>query len=52
MKLLLKISFVGTKYNGYQVQPDKPTVQGELNLAAKRIFGFDCDIVMLCFDTT
>ena len=45
MKLLLKISFVGTKYNGYQVQPDKPTVQGELNLAAKRIFGFDCDIV-------
>ena len=45
MKLLLKISFVGTGYNGYQVQPDKPTVQGELNIAAKRIFGFDCDIV-------
>ena len=45
MKLLLRISFVGTNYNGYQVQPDKPTVQGELNLAAKRIFGFDCDIV-------
>lgn len=45
MKLLLKISFLGANYNGYQVQPDKPTVQQELNTAAKRIFGFDCDIV-------
>lgn len=45
MKLLLKISFVGTKYNGYQVQPDKPTVQREMNDAAYSIFGFDCDIV-------
>lgn len=45
MKLLLKISFLGTNYNGYQVQPDKPTVQRELNEASKQIFGFDCDIV-------
>ena len=45
MKLLLRISFLGTNYNGYQVQPDKPTVQRELNDASKRIFGFDCDIV-------
>ena len=45
MKLLLKISFVGTKYNGYQVQLDKPTVQREMNDTAYRIFGFDCDIV-------
>lgn len=45
MKLLLKISFLGTNYNGYQVQPDKPTVQRELNNASKSIFGFDCDIV-------
>lgn len=45
MKLLLKISFLGTNYNGYQVQPDKPTVQRELNEAAKRVFGCDCDIV-------
>ncbi len=45
MKLLLKISFLGTNYCGYQVQPDKPTVQRELNEAASRIFGFDCDIV-------
>ncbi len=45
MKLLLKISFLGTNYNGYQVQPDKPTVQHMLNEAAARIFGFECDIV-------
>ena len=45
MKLLLKISFLGTNYNGYQVQPDKPTVQRELNDAAKRILGFECDVV-------
>ena len=45
MKLLLKISFLGTNYNGYQVQPDKPTVQRELNIASSRIFGHDCDIV-------
>lgn len=45
MKLLLKISFLGTNYCGYQVQPDKPTVQRELNDAARRIFGFDCDVV-------
>lgn len=45
MKLLLKICFLGTNYCGYQVQPDKPTVQRELNEASKRIFGFDCDVV-------
>lgn len=45
MKLLLKISFLGTNYCGYQVQPDKPTVQQALNEAALRIFGFACDIV-------
>ncbi len=45
MKLLLKISFLGTYYNGYQVQPSVPTVQQRLNEASKQIFGFDCDIV-------
>ena len=45
MKLLLKISFLGTYYNGYQVQPSVPTVQQKLNEGAKRIFGYDCDIV-------
>ncbi len=45
MKLFLDISFLGSKYCGYQVQPNKPTVQGALNLAVKQLFGYDCDIV-------
>lgn len=45
MKLLLKISYLGTRYAGYQVQPNADTVQRQLNLAAERLFGFPCDIV-------
>lgn len=45
MKLLLDISFLGTAYHGYQVQPNVPTVQEKLNFAAKSLFGVDCDIV-------
>lgn len=45
MKLLLKIAFLGTYYNGYQVQSNVPTVQQKMNEATKRIFGYDCDIV-------
>jgi tRNA pseudouridine38-40 synthase len=45
VKLLLDISFLGTSYCGYQVQPNVPTVQGCLNDAAKQLFGFDCDVV-------
>ena len=44
-KILLEISYLGTDFCGYQVQPDKRTVQSELNCAAKALFGFDCDIV-------
>lgn len=45
MKILLDISFLGTAYHGYQVQPDSPTIQAALNSAAKDLFGFDCDVV-------
>ncbi len=45
MKILLDISFLGTLYRGYQVQPNAKTVQGELTRAAKELFGFECDIV-------
>lgn len=44
-KILLELSYLGTGFSGYQVQPDKRTVQAELNSAAKSLFGFDCDIV-------
>lgn len=45
MKVLLYISFVGTNYCGYQIQPNGITVQQRLNEAAKALFGYDCDIV-------
>ncbi len=44
MKLFLSIRYLGTAFCGYQVQPGKRTVQGELNRAARELFGFDCDI--------
>lgn len=45
MKALLHISFLGTNYCGYQVQPNGVSVQQRLNEAAKALFGYDCDIV-------
>ena len=45
MKLLLKISYLGTAYCGYQVQPNAVSVQQKLNEAALAVFGYDCDIV-------
>ena len=44
MKLLLNLSYLGSDFYGYQVQPERRTVQGELCRAAKEIFGYDCDI--------
>lgn len=44
MKLLITISYLGSRFCGYQIQKDSPTIQAELNRAAKEIFGFDCDI--------
>ena len=46
MKGFIKFRFVGTAYNGYQVQPDGiPTVQRALNVATRELFGFDCDVM-------
>lgn len=45
MKLLIEVSYLGTRYAGYQVQPNGDTVQRQLNLAAERLFGYPCDIV-------
>lgn len=45
MKVLLYISFLGTNYCGYQIQPNGVTVQQRLNEATAALFGYDCDIV-------
>ena len=45
MKILLHISFLGTRYCGYQIQPNGITIQQRLNEATKALFGYDCDVV-------
>ncbi|MBR2370991.1 MAG: tRNA pseudouridine(38-40) synthase TruA [Clostridia bacterium] len=44
MKLLIKIAYDGTDYCGWQFQPNVRTVQAQVTAAAKKIFGFDCDV--------
>lgn len=44
MKLLLRISYLGSGYCGWQIQPDRPTVQGEICRASKTLFGAECDV--------
>ena len=39
MKYFAKIEYVGTDFSGFQVQPDRRTVQGELCLAFYNLFG-------------
>lgn len=45
MKILLRLSYIGSGYCGYQVQPNGVSVQQRLNEAAKQLFGYDCDVV-------
>lgn len=44
MKILIKLSYLGTEFCGYQVQSGKRTIQGELTRAAFELFSCDCDI--------
>lgn len=44
MKILLRISYLGTNYCGYQIQKDQITVQEVLCEAAEAVFGVKCDI--------
>ncbi len=37
--VLLKISYDGTNYHGYQIQPRESTVEGELNIAIEKTTG-------------
>ncbi len=36
---ILKIAYIGTNYCGWQVQPNKPTVQETVQRACERVFG-------------
>ena len=39
MNIALEISYLGKNYSGYQVQPNKVTVQGVLENALEKAFG-------------
>lgn len=39
MKYLARIKYLGTDFHGFQFQPEKRTVQGELTRAAAEVFG-------------
>ena len=44
MKYFAKIEYVGTDFSGFQVQPDRRTVQGELCTALASAFGAPCRV--------
>ncbi len=44
MKLLLKISYLGTEYSGFQCQKNGKAIQNVLTAAAEKVFGFPCDV--------
>ena len=39
MKYLVKIAYLGEKFYGFQYQPGRRTVQGELNRVCESVFG-------------
>ena len=44
MKYFAKIKYLGTNFCGFQVQPEKRTVQGELCAAMDAVFGVPCKV--------
>ncbi len=44
MKYFVKIKYLGTEFHGFQVQPDKRTVQGTLNEALALTLGAPCRV--------
>ena len=44
-RYILKISYDGANYSGFQIQKDKVTIQGELESALKQVLKSDISIV-------
>ncbi len=42
--IALKISYIGKRYHGWQVQPDVPTVQGEIKKAIYKLTGEEVNV--------
>ena len=44
MKILIKMKYDGSFFNGFQFQPNLPTIQGSLTEAVSSAFGFACSV--------
>lgn len=44
MKIFLHLSYCGTRYHGFQIQPNARTIAGELTEASEKIFGVSVKI--------
>ena len=44
MRYFIKFSFRGTNYNGWQIQPNAPTVQFELNNALSTVLNENIEV--------
>ncbi len=44
MRYFVRISYLGCSFHGFQFQPNRRTVQGELNRACRELFGVDCAV--------
>jgi tRNA pseudouridine38-40 synthase len=45
---MIRLSFLGTKYHGWQIQPNLPTVQGEIKKALEKILGIEVQLIGCC----
>lgn len=45
MRYLLRVAYDGTEYCGWQVQPNKRTVEGELNIALSELLGTQVEVI-------
>ena len=45
MRILIRVSYDGTAYSGWQIQPNATTVEGMLQQAVSNLFGADIELI-------
>ena len=45
MRILIRVSYDGTAYSGWQIQPNATTVEGMLRQAVSNLFGTDIELI-------
>ena len=45
MRILIRVSYDGTAYSGWQIQPNATTVEGTLRQAVCSLFGADIELI-------